>query len=360
MGNFGLEFCASFSMTDTPSILISDPALFFSGPAVWPPHDKVFVLTDSRTRRLCLPLLRPFLPAGTVILGVPPGEASKNLASCEKIWETLTRNGATRHSLLLNLGGGMVGDLGGFAASVYKRGIAFIQIPTTLLAMVDSALGGKTGIDFQHVKNQLGTFSRPAAVWVFPAFLQTLPEAERLSGLAEMIKHTLIADAGAFDSLRKQELSALDWATCIPGSQAIKAAIVRADPFESGERQKLNAGHTLGHALEGYFLSQGSPCSHGACVAAGLVMESRIAAGRGLLDEAGLMRIEETIFSAFGVLTFPSSAVPAILRLCRHDKKNRNGEIRMALIGPIGTCSTGIPVTEAEIRSALRWYRTGA
>ncbi len=336
--------------------LVENPVSFISSHLKNQSFTAVFVLTDRNTRRHCLPLIKEALPKSTVIIQIPAGEMHKTLDSCSAVWEKLTAKNADRKALLINLGGGVIGDLGGFCAAAYKRGIAFVQMPTSLLAIVDACLGGKTGVDFGGFKNQIGAFAQPEAVWIYPPFLKTLPETELLSGFAEIIKHALIADAPAWHLLRKRELKNQNWSELIPASLQVKKQIVESDPFEKGERKKLNAGHTLGHALESFLMKKGNPHPHGHCVAAGLVMEGRIAVEKGLLPENELIQIEELVYALYGIIPFSRTDVPAILRLCQQDKKNEAGKVRMALIGPIGNCTTDVEATEADLKMALRYY----
>jgi 3-dehydroquinate synthase len=317
---------------------------------------KVFVLADKNTKKFCWPFIFNAFPPGTELLVISPGESQKTLITCEKVWGWLTKNNADRKALLVNLGGGVIGDLGGFCASVYKRGIPFIQIPTTLLAMVDSGIGGKTGIDFQQFKNQIGTFSNPLKVFVFPDFIKTIPQMELLSGFAEIIKHALISDLSSWNLLRKKELQDQPWMELIPSSLKVKQKIVNEDPFEKGERQKLNAGHTLGHALESYFLSIGNPIPHGYCVTAGLVMESRISVEKGLLSEQELVQIEELIFALYGQIIIDSKAIKKVIKNCFQDKKNTSGKVNLSLIGPIGNCNWGIQIMEEDLKLGLNYY----
>ena len=316
----------------------------------------LFLLTDQKVKRHCLPILKNSLPKETKIIAIPAGEQRKTLETCGLIWKELTRHNTDRKALLLNLGGGVVGDLGGFSAAVYKRGIPFIQIPTTLLAMVDASLGGKTGVDFEGFKNQIGAFSQPEDVWVYPDFLKTLPEVEILSGFAEVIKHALIADAQAWNILRKKELSNQNWNDLIPASLAVKEAIVQSDPFEKGERKKLNAGHTLGHALETYLLKKSNPMPHGHCVAAGLVMESSIAVERGFLEEREMFQIEELVYSLYGSIPIQKSEIKNIVKLAAQDKKNEGGKVNLSLIGPIGNCQTDFFATQQELVQGVSYY----
>jgi len=344
-----MQIDASFELIENPSQNL--PSWFAARK-----YTSVFVLTDQHTKRHCLPLLKEWLPSNIQIIQIPAGEIHKQLETCSLVWGKLTKKNADRKSILINLGGGVIGDLGGFCAAAYKRGISFVQIPTSLLAMVDASLGGKTGIDFEGFKNQIGAFAQPDAVWIYPPFLETLPEIELLSGFAEIIKHALIADAPAWHLLRKRELKKQDWKVLIPASLRVKQAIVQSDPFEKGERKKLNAGHTMGHALESYLMKQGNPLPHGHCVAAGLVMESRIAVEKGLLPENELIQMEELVYSLYGIIPFTKSDIPGIIKLSYQDKKNEGGIVKMALIGPIGECRVDQEASETEMKMALRYY----
>jgi len=316
----------------------------------------LFVLTDQKTKKYCLPILKNSLPKETTFISIPSGEQFKTMETCGLVWKELTKKNADRKALLLNLGGGVIGDLGGFSAAVYKRGISFIQIPTTLLAMVDASLGGKTGIDFEGFKNHIGAFAQPEDVWVYPDFLETLPEIELLSGFAEVIKHALIADASAWNLLRKKEFQDQNWKELIPASLAVKEAIVKADPFERGERKKLNAGHTLGHALETYLLKKGRPMPHGHCVAAGLVMESSIAVERGFLEEKEMFQIEELVYALYGTIPIQKSEIGSIVKLSAQDKKNEGGNVNLSLIGPIGNCQIDYFASQAELTEGVKYY----
>jgi len=326
------------NQSESTFTLIDNPGPFLSDFLQKRNATSVFLLTDPKVKKHCLPLIKNALPKSTRIITLPAGEEHKTLESCQLVWKELTKQNADRKALILNLGGGVVGDLGGFAASVYKRGIPFIQIPTSLLAMVDACLGGKTGIDFEGFKNQIGTFSKPEAIWIHPEFLQTLPEKELLSGFAEVIKHALIADAASWNYLRKRDLNQQNWQEIIPASLAIKNTITTADPYEKGERKKLNAGHSLGHALETFMLNKGTPWPHGHCVAAGLVMESSIAVEQGLLEEKEMFQLEELIYTTYGTIPIQKSEVKQIVKLAGQDKKNEGGKVNLSLIGPIGNC----------------------
>jgi len=316
----------------------------------------LWLLCDRNTRKHCLPLLQPLLPKSTRILCLPAGEKSKSLESAAIIWKELSKKAADRHALLLCLGGGMICDLGGFAASVYKRGIRFVLLPTSLLAMADACLGGKTGVDFEGFKNQLGTFSNPDEIILIPDFLRTLPEEDLLSGMAEISKHALCGNSAVWNDLRKAEVHRQNWPALIEASLRFKQSIVEEDPLEKGKRKVLNAGHTLGHALESFFLASGNPQPHGYCVAAGLVMEGRIALEKGLLSETELLQVEEFVYAEFGMLPLKKKDIPKVISFCRQDKKNRGGKILASLYGPAGTCSIDQEISEDEIRLALRYY----
>ena len=323
-----------------------------------PAISRVFVLADAHTALLCYPRLKPFLPAGHQLLEMPAGEEFKTLPTCESaVWGPLTAQQADRHAVLVNLGGGVVTDLGGFCAAIYKRGLRFVQVPTTLLAQVDAAVGGKTGIDFRGFKNQLGVFQEPAGVFMDPVFLQTLDVRQLKSGYAEVIKHNLIADADAFQQQRREGIVVEDWTPTIAHAVALKQRIVAQDPFESGPRKLLNFGHTVGHALESYLLGQaGREILHGEAVAAGLVCESWLSVQRGLLSEAELDKIETFVFSVFDKVSFVLLEVDLIAAFAAQDKKNAGGVINCTLLQGIGNGVFDQPVTAADIAAALRYY----
>ncbi|HRH34413.1 MAG TPA: 3-dehydroquinate synthase family protein [Catalimonadaceae bacterium] len=320
------------------------------------PDRRFFLLTDRKVARHCLPLIKPYLPSGTTIFQIPDGEQHKNLATCETVWEFLLKHKADRESVLLILGGGVVSDLGAFCASVYKRGIDFVLIPTTLLAMVDASIGGKTAVDFQSGKNLIGTFKIPRLIWTFPDFLKTLPQIGFLSGFAEVIKHTLISDAVGWNQIRKGDPELMDWLSLLEASQKIKQAIVDQDPFETGIRQKLNAGHTVGHAIESLFLSRGKSIPHGYAVAAGLIMESYLSFIEGLMDAGELGQVEEFLFATYGGAKLsPDDCLP-LWNWMLQDKKNKKGTVRMALIGPLGSCRDGQPISKKKWERAFSYY----
>ncbi|MEQ8926380.1 MAG: 3-dehydroquinate synthase family protein, partial [Fulvivirga sp.] len=252
------------------------------------PSSKVAVLVDENTHEHCLPHLgiKDF-----VLIRINSGEVHKNLATCQFIWETLTDHGFDRQGLLLNLGGGVIGDMGGFCASTYKRGIRFVNIPTTLLAQVDASVGGKLGIDFNRFKNHIGIFAEPEAVIIDPFFLETLPANELRSGFAEVIKHHLIRDLDGWKQLSQSKMETLNWLEVIKHSVEIKNDIVIKDPKESGVRKILNFGHTIGHALESHYLNSDEPLLHGEAIALGMICESHISYQKNMISKEMLKEI---------------------------------------------------------------------
>jgi 3-dehydroquinate synthase len=320
-------------------------------------YSKILVIADSKTKKYCYDRIKSNLPKHSVV-SVPNGEAHKTLATCETIWEAMTRAELDRHALVLNIGGGVVGDMGGFCAAVYKRGIDFIQIPTTLLSQVDASVGGKLGIDFQGFKNHLGVFTQPKRVLIDPVFLETLPVRELRSGFAEVAKHCLIADAAKWDEIRTRDLNEQDWPDLIAHSVAIKKKIVAQDPTEKGLRKILNFGHTLGHAVETHFLDKlpKQRLLHGEAIAAGMVMESYLAFRRKMIDRETLDQIEEFIFSIFGKADIQRADMDAIVSLTRQDKKNRGREVRFSLLEGLGECAYDVVVSPSEMNKALLYY----
>ena len=318
---------------------------------------RVFVLADTNTARDCYPLLRPLLPAHEQLI-IEAGEQHKTLATCAQVWSWLTHHHADRHALLVGLGGGVVTDLSGFCAATYKRGIGCVAVPTTLLAQVDAAVGGKTGVDFDGFKNQIGVFQEPLGVFVEPAFLATLPLEELRSGYAEVIKHALIADAAAFAELRGRAVTPqADWAATIRHSVALKAAIVAQDPHEAGPRKLLNFGHTVGHALESYLLTQpGRAVRHGEAVAAGLVCESWLSGQRDLLSRGELTEVVEVISHTFARIEFAPAEIAAIAAYAAHDKKNRGASINCTLLHGLGRGVHDQVITLADVQAALAYY----
>ncbi|MBX2946497.1 MAG: 3-dehydroquinate synthase [Cyclobacteriaceae bacterium] len=316
---------------------------------------KVMLLADENTQTHCYPLLQSHLPDHTLI-SVPSGEENKTLKTCEEIWTQMTNLELDRHSILVVLGGGVLGDMGGFCAATYKRGIDFILVPTTLLAMADASIGGKLGIDFLHLKNHIGIFKEPRLTIINSDFLKTLPPAELRSGFAEVIKHALISDRTLWNELRSNALDNQPWDVLLRHSAEFKSSVVQQDPTEQGLRKILNAGHTIGHALESYCLKQGNKILHGEAVAAGLVAEAWLSMKRGMLSEIELNEISGYILKEFGKLNIGSENLPVIAGLCSQDKKNKGKRILCVLSEGIGKARWDCEVTEDEIVDALAFY----
>ena len=294
-------------------------------------YSQVAILVDENTKRDCLSKLPQIENA--LIIEIKSGEEYKNISTCSFIWEQLTINNFDRNSLLINLGGGVIGDMGGFCAATYKRGLEFIQIPTTLLAVADASVGGKLGIDFKGLKNQIGLFHNPKAVLISTEFLETLAESELKSGFAEVVKHALISDNSLWLKLKNTPFTDLDWEDIIDTSVQIKNKIVLADPFEKGERKKLNFGHTFGHAIESYYLEKRTPISHGEAVFMGMILETKISD----LSETDKNEIKNYVLSNFALPYTPKKS--SLHKFLINDKKNQNGKINFTLLNGIGNCS---------------------
>ncbi|MBL7871084.1 MAG: 3-dehydroquinate synthase [Cyclobacteriaceae bacterium] len=336
------------SIHPKPSELITS---FLSGKS----YSKIGMLMDVNTVKFCYPLVKDSLPAHEVII-VEAGEEHKNLETCQQVWDKLTRFHFDRHSILLILGGGVIGDLGGFCAATFKRGIDFVLLPTTLLAQVDASVGGKLGIDFQHYKNHIGVFCEPAATLISPTFLISLPERELRSGFAEVIKHCLISDRAMWEVIRKKSLANQDWNVLIPHSVAFKKEIVETDPKESGLRKILNFGHTVGHAVESYFLST-NRIFHGEAIAVGMICESFIGWKKNLITKAELDELSSYLGQVYPIVTLPSVRKP-ILDLMSQDKKNKGNRILMALTKGIGQAVWDMEVSTEEIDASLEYYQS--
>lgn len=319
---------------------------------------KVFFLVDSSTEELCLPIVLKNAPSlkSYDIITIDPGEENKNIDFCIGIWKMLLDFEADRNSLLINVGGGVVTDMGSFAAATFKRGIAFIQIPTTLLSQVDASVGGKTGIDMDEVKNCIGTFTQPQAVFIDPIFLQTLPERQLVSGFAEMIKHGLIADAQELESLRHCSPQSID-IDRIEQSICIKNNIVKTDPEEQGLRKILNFGHTIGHAIESYFLQSDKPLLHGEALAMGMYCETYLSQHQHSLSEKEAEEIYLLLKTKFPLASIPEAAIPTLLNFMKQDKKNLGDQIGFALLDTIGACSYNHYLSTEQITQSLHFYQ---
>ncbi len=326
-------------------------------------HSNLFIIADTNTNEYCLPTFLPNIETELTIeiIEFDAGESFKNIDTCVEIWKVLTELGADRKSLLITLGGGVVSDLGGFIASTFKRGIDFIHVPTTLLAMVDASIGGKNGVDLGNLKNQIGVINTPKMVLVDTQYLETLPQNEMRSGLAEMLKHGLINDPVYWEKFL--DLSAIDFSDfdeLIYTSIQIKNNIVKLDPTENGIRKGLNFGHTLGHAIESYFLENENKETllHGEAIAAGMILESFISWKKKLISPEEYIQIKTTINTIFENILFEENDLAPILELLIHDKKNEFGNIQFALIEGIGKTKINQEVENEMIKQAFLDYKS--
>ncbi|WP_057938348.1 3-dehydroquinate synthase [Algoriphagus resistens] len=317
----------------------------------------LFVLTDENTKAHCLPLVEEIFSSNSTFFTIEPGEKSKTIATCMQIWAAMTKAQLDRKALFLNIGGGVLGDMGGFCASIYKRGIRFINMPTTLLSQVDASVGGKLGVDFEGLKNHLGVFNEPETVIVASEFLKTLPENEIRSGYAEIIKHGLIRDKNYFESLDFDHWEKSYWAPLIHHSVEIKKSVVKEDPKEAGLRKILNFGHTIGHAFETYFLDGPRHLLHGEAIAVGMICEAWLSHKKLDLSMAELKKIQEAFLKVYGKIEIQESDLAPVLDFCLQDKKNEGKELMFSLLSSIGNCTYNIPVTREEIREAIHYYQ---
>lgn len=317
----------------------------------WEP-DHIAILVDENTKASCL---SSSSNEKYKIVEISSGEENKNLATCEQVWSFLTDNQFTRKSLLVNLGGGVIGDLGGFVASTFKRGIRFVNMPTTLLSQVDASLGGKLGVDFGPLKNHIGLFKDPDHVIVNSDFLSTLDERELKSGFAEVIKHTLIADTEQWQNLREKDFENQIWDEIIPRSIATKHQVVSADPLENGLRKILNFGHTLGHAVESHFLPTSQKLLHGEAIAVGMILESHLSLQMGWLSTSEFEEIKDYIDSIFS-LGAPLPSLEELMKYLLQDKKNDASGINFSLLDGIGKCKYDILVSSEMIVKSLQAY----
>ncbi len=325
-------------------------------------HDKLFVLFDQTTQEHCSQLLQDFrCLKGYTPISIKPSDTNKNLESLSEVWQQLQDGGATRHSCLINVGGGMVTDLGGFAASTFKRGINFINIPTTLLAMVDASVGGKTGINFRGLKNEIGVFNDSKFVILDTDFLKTLDQENICSGYAEMLKHGLIADEKMWEELVSFDLEHPDFThlqDMVGDSVKVKERIVEEDPHENGIRKALNLGHTFGHAFESWALKR-KPVLHGYAVAFGLIPELYLSVAKTGFPTEKMRQTVAFIKEYYGTLGITCDDYDELIELMRHDKKNQNGIINFTLLGGIGDIRINQTASLDEIKEALDFFREG-
>lgn len=323
--------------------------------------DLLFILTDENTHRYAMPLLsKSEICQKAKEIVILADDSNKNIENLTTIWKALGEGGATRKSLLINLGGGMVTDMGGFAAATFKRGIEHINIPTTLLGAVDAAVGGKTGINFGGLKNEIGAFKQPSAVLINTEFFKTLASEHLLSGFAEMLKHGLISNIESYNRLLQFDICNPDYATLlalVEESVAVKERIVEEDPLEKGIRKYLNLGHTSGHAIESLAIKRGTPVQHGYAVAWGLVCEAILSHLKLGFPQKEIYRIAEYIKNNYGTFNISCNDYPYLYEKITHDKKNESGRINYTLLKDVGIVDINVAVTKEEIETSFDLYR---
>lgn len=307
-------------------------------------YSHIFITADEHTWTDCAPVFfskTGMSEASIKKVVIPAGEIHKHMATCEKIWAAMFEAGLDRRSLVINLGGGVIGDMGGFCAATYKRGVDFLQVPTTLLAATDASVGGKLGVDFQGIKNAVGVFANPAGVLIDPVFFKTLPQRELHSGFAEVVKHAAIGTPELWEMIGSlTELRDADWFSILKASIAVKAKVVQQDPFENGIRAVLNYGHTIGHAIESYFLNTDKPLTHGEAVAAGMLLETKFREKSGTVYAGAKSFLQLAPLTGYLNRFFPevlpdAELAPQLWALMQQDKKNTSGTVRMALPGEL-------------------------
>lgn len=340
--------------TSTYSINIGDVADSLGAFLHGKDYSKIAILVDNNTQEYCLPLISEVVD-NALIITIVPGELNKSLDTCEHIWSQMAAYQMDRHSLMINLGGGVIGDMGGFAASCYMRGIDFVQIPTTLLSQVDASIGGKLAIDFNRFKNLIGLFQNPQAVLIDTSFLTSLSTDLLRSGYAEMIKHGLIQDQHVWQRLTSsKDWKDLDWDTEIYNSVQIKKRVVEEDPREKGLRKILNFGHTIGHAIESISLDTTNPLLHGEAIALGMMVEAEMSLELSGLSQESTREIQSSLRTVYADLDINLCAnTEDIIRLMYSDKKNKAGKIRFSLLKEIGSCTYDIEASEDLITECL-------
>lgn len=323
--------------------------------------DRLFILTDDNTRQACLPVVQSWhCLTDAQPISIPATDDHKGLTSLSTVWHNLSQGGASRHSCLINLGGGMITDLGGFAAATFKRGISFINIPTTLLSMVDASVGGKTGVNFDGLKNEIGVFRDADRVLLSTRFLSTLDTENIRSGYAEMLKHGLLSSTEMWNELINFPLEAPNYSqlqAMVGRSVEVKANIVKADPLEHGLRKALNLGHTIGHAFESWAMQRHTPILHGYAVAFGLIAELYLSTAKCGFPTHLLRQATRYIGDYYGTPAITCKDYPALLELMTHDKKNQGGRINFTLLGQIGDIRINQYATNEEIEEALDFLR---
>ena len=324
-------------------------------------YDKLFILTDENTLKLAMPLLSDSKKCNDAhVITILADDTNKNLENLSTIWRALVSEGATRKSLLINLGGGMVTDMGGFAAATFKRGIEHINIPTTLLGAVDAAVGGKTGINFEGLKNEIGAFKQPSAVLIDTRFFKTLSKEHLLSGFAEMLKHGLISNVESYNKLIAFDISNPDYDQLlhlVADSVSIKENIVEEDPLEKGIRKYLNLGHTTGHAIESLAMKRNTPVQHGYAVAWGLACEAILSYMKFGFSQTEIHRLVDYVKANYGAFPITCDDYAYLYEKITHDKKNESGRINYTLLKAVGEVEINVSVTKEEVESSFDLYR---
>ncbi len=326
-------------------------------------YDKVFLLADEVTSMACVPLVRQLACVeGAKELVISAGDDHKDLSSAQHVWEELQRGGATRHSLVVNVGGGMVSDLGGWCASCFKRGVDFVNLPTTLLAMVDASVGGKTGVNLGGVKNEVGVFNEARLTVVDTRFLSTLDKTNMLAGFAEMVKHSLLCNEETLAELLRTDIDHTgvdEWGRMIEKSVEVKRQIVEEDPREKGRRKALNFGHTIGHAIESFSIQQGRPLLHGHAVAHGMVGELYLSVMKVGFPVMRMRQVVSFLRNTYGPPPITCNDYPTLLEAMTHDKKNTQGRVNFTLLRDVGDVMLDQTAQEEEIKEALDFLREG-
>ncbi|MEQ9297998.1 MAG: 3-dehydroquinate synthase [Cyclobacteriaceae bacterium] len=317
----------------------------------------VFLLVDENTEAHCLPLIQDVLPEFWLVK-IQSGEEQKHIETCTQIWRSMTEAKLDRKALMINLGGGVIGDMGGFCAGTYKRGISFINVPTTLLSQVDASVGGKLGIDFDGFKNHIGLFRDPDHVFISPEFLATLSHRELRSGFAEVVKHAYIRDSTYLESLKSATLADQPWMERIQHSIGIKSEVVAEDPTEQHLRKILNFGHTVGHAIETSYLETDKKLLHGEAIAVGMICELYLSHKLLELDKDEVAQESKYLAQLFESKAIERSDFEMIVNNALQDKKNEGGVVKMSLLRALGDCTYDIPVSGADMLDSLFYFNT--
>lgn len=322
-------------------------------------QSKIFILTDDNVSQYCLPLIKDDFDFNPILIEIPAGEKMKNIETASFLWDFLSTNNADRTSLLINIGGGVITDMGGFVAATYQRGIDFVNIPTTLLAQVDASIGGKNGVNLNELKNQIGTFKLPIKNIISTKFLETLPKKELIAGFAEVIKHSLLGSDEIWNKIKTinpENIDLIFFQDIVEESAKIKFSIVESDPLENDIREALNFGHTVGHAVETYVNRKGIEILHGEAVAIGLIVELYLSNTVLTFDFKKLFEISEYLATYFSSFDLPYEDYEQIYEIMKHDKKNKNNEIRFTLLKDIGDILVGQVCKKENIFEALNFY----